>query len=65
MAAAAASVAPAGQCYWLDGSNVWTPMPVDYTGCRNLDSCFGGGDESMGGCYKWTASPDDPFTGWG
>ena len=61
MAASAASVAPARQCWWLDsGSVVWVEAawaPV-YEACRDLDECF-----EDGACYKWTVGQNDPH-GW-
>lgn len=64
MAASASSVVPAGSCWWLGGADGWIVWPANYAACRQRDSCFGGGQESGGGCYKWTVGPDDAFGGW-
>lgn len=65
MAAGAASVAPAGSCWWLSGGDVWVAWPADYAQCQLQDTCFpGGGGGSGGGCYKWTVGQNDPFPGW-
>ena len=58
--------APA-QCYWLSNvTNQWQARPdVDTRQlCYQLDSCSGGQGESGGGCYKWTAGPNDPQNRW-
>lgn len=57
----------AAQCYWLSNvTNAWEARPdVDTrAACGALDSCSGGGGESGGGCYKWTAHPNDPQNRW-
>ncbi|MEQ8457915.1 MAG: hypothetical protein RLO52_36455 [Sandaracinaceae bacterium] len=48
-------------CYWLsdDGRACWVPAPppdaTTFERCRDYDSCReGGGEESGGGCYKWS-----------
>lgn len=48
-------------CYWLrdDGGACWVPAPppdaTTFERCRDYDSCqTGGGEESAGGCYKWS-----------
>lgn len=64
MAANASSVAPAGQCWWQGEGDVWYRVTADYATCQALDSCHGGGRESMGGCYKWTVGQNDPPPGW-
>ena len=46
----------------------WIPAPegkLSYEECRALDSCTeGGGDESGGGCYKWSEGSEGYFYPW-
>ncbi|MEM7156786.1 MAG: hypothetical protein AAF799_28310 [Myxococcota bacterium] len=58
-------------CYWQEnetGLFCWVPAPegkLSYEECRALDSCTeGGGDESGGGCYKWSEGSEGYFYPW-
>jgi len=55
-------------CYWMDsssGKNEWKLFNgADKTDCYALDSCSGGMSKSLGGCYKWAASPDANPESW-
>lgn len=56
-------------CFWLSNTtDEWGPAPqgaVSEAQCQALDSCQpGGGGQSGGGCYKWTASATDPPNQW-
>ena len=57
--------------YWQEnetGLFCWIPAPegkLSYEECRALDSCTeGGGDESGGGCYKWSEGSEGYFYPW-
>ena len=57
---------PGASCFWMQnyGAMAWVPSYTDYNGCRALDGCDGGGNQSGGGCYKWSVGSNGCRSSW-
>lgn len=62
-------LAQSSSCYWMQNSNgyPWVQAPqgkLTKQQCYNLNGCGEGGNTSGGGCYKWSAGPNQQAQPW-